>query len=353
MKIAWIVSGPFGSSSSYYQQTHLFADHLNKLGYESRIIHFTSPEKDAEGVLNAIKDYHPEVLITFGDHRFINLSTLTGLPVISWTINGTGVVPLKSSVPNTTFACVSKFAHNLYQKAGIEPLAYFPHGFDPNIFNTKERKSARNRLGWNHTTPTVLMLSTNYVPSPHESPNTKLDRKNWAGGLKAFKKLLIKRPDTKLFIHSNAYGAVDLSLWIEKLNIKDSVMLSDQKYYTDGNWNRPHTYVADLYKASNALLFPSLSEGFGIPSIEAQACGTPVVTTKAGPMTELALTGTAVESTNHPAFPAWRTPKISALAEALDKWLDYDKPQKASRLVRSLSVNQVIENHFLNLLSNI
>jgi glycosyltransferase involved in cell wall biosynthesis len=42
-----------------------------------------------------------------------------------------------------------------------------------------------------------------------------------------------------------------------------------------------------LYSAAEALLFPSLEEGFGWPIVEAQACGCPVITTHKAPMTEV------------------------------------------------------------------
>lgn len=42
-----------------------------------------------------------------------------------------------------------------------------------------------------------------------------------------------------------------------------------------------------LYSRAEALLFPSLAEGFGWPIAEAQACGCPVVTTGRAPMTEV------------------------------------------------------------------
>lgn len=52
-------------------------------------------------------------------------------------------------------------------------------------------------------------------------------------------------------------------------------------------------YVRDddlpfVYGASKLFLFPSLSEGFGMPVIEAMACGTPVITSKISCMPEIA-----------------------------------------------------------------
>lgn len=43
-----------------------------------------------------------------------------------------------------------------------------------------------------------------------------------------------------------------------------------------------------LYKGAIALLFPSLYEGFGLPVIEAMACGTPVLTSNSTSLSEVA-----------------------------------------------------------------
>jgi glycosyltransferase involved in cell wall biosynthesis len=50
----------------------------------------------------------------------------------------------------------------------------------------------------------------------------------------------------------------------------------------------PDESLAGVYRSSDVLLFASLAEGFGMPIIEAQACGIPVVTSDLEPMRSVA-----------------------------------------------------------------
>ena len=50
----------------------------------------------------------------------------------------------------------------------------------------------------------------------------------------------------------------------------------------------PEERLPSLYRGAQALVFPSLYEGFGIPILEAMACGTPVVTSNITAMPEIA-----------------------------------------------------------------
>ena len=49
----------------------------------------------------------------------------------------------------------------------------------------------------------------------------------------------------------------------------------------------PDVELRHLYSAAVALLLPSACEGFGLPAVEAAACGTPVVATTASPLPQL------------------------------------------------------------------
>lgn len=50
----------------------------------------------------------------------------------------------------------------------------------------------------------------------------------------------------------------------------------------------PETELPSVYTGATALVFPSLYEGFGLPVIEAMACGTPVVTSNTTSLPEAA-----------------------------------------------------------------
>jgi glycosyltransferase involved in cell wall biosynthesis len=49
----------------------------------------------------------------------------------------------------------------------------------------------------------------------------------------------------------------------------------------------PEKYLPGLYADATMFVLPSLDEGFGLPALEAMACGTPVVTSNAGALPEV------------------------------------------------------------------
>ncbi|MFL5787222.1 MAG: glycosyltransferase family 4 protein [Flavisolibacter sp.] len=62
-----------------------------------------------------------------------------------------------------------------------------------------------------------------------------------------------------------------------------------------------HASLVALYNACEAFIFPSFSEGFGWPVIEAQACGAPVIASKIEPMPEIGGTAAIYADPNNPS----------------------------------------------------
>ncbi len=74
---------------------------------------------------------------------------------------------------------------------------------------------------------------------------------------------------TKLIIAGGRWDNDRVNKEIEKLGIKDKVILTGFVEEED---------AVQLYNGASAFVFPSLAEGFGMPNIEAMACGCPVIT---------------------------------------------------------------------------
>jgi glycosyltransferase involved in cell wall biosynthesis len=92
---------------------------------------------------------------------------------------------------------------------------------------------------------------------------------------------------------------------IEKLGLTDKVIMPGYV---------PADELPLWYNAASVLAYPSLYEGFGLPVVEAMACGTPVVTSSVSSMPEAA-GGDAGAALLVPPY------ETEALAEALSRVL--------------------------------
>ena len=91
----------------------------------------------------------------------------------------------------------------------------------------------------------------------------------------AFARFLKDRPDSLLALHTGVHqdGGQDLECVAENLGITDRVKVVDQYRYTAGLISQQD--LAGWYGTIDVLCGASYGEGFGLPIIEAQACGTP------------------------------------------------------------------------------
>ena len=110
------------------------------------------------------------------------------------------------------------------------------------------------------------------------------ERKNTLRIVEAFRQVLTVQRDAQLVIAGGA-SLLDHAAYrkqVEALLASDPVL--DRAVRCLGPV--PDNEMPSLYRLANALVFPSVKEGFGLVVLEAMASGTPVVTSRIAPFTE-------------------------------------------------------------------
>jgi glycosyltransferase involved in cell wall biosynthesis len=166
--------------------------------------------------------------------------------------------------------CVSQPTAELLE-ANVQvsvPVHVIPHGIDHDRFtpvNQLDEAATRKSL-FGIETPYLLFLG---ALEP---------RKNLPSLVDAYEKLLLDDAslrDHVLVVAGKAWPGIRESLRIPSigaLKFLDFV---------------PEEHVASLYRGASVVAYPSREEGFGLPVLEALACGTPVVTTAGSVMDDL------------------------------------------------------------------
>jgi len=188
-------------------------------------------------------------------------ASFTGKILQHWILRNLGRARAIACVSHATAADVGRLV-----RGKIAPkISVIENGlnYDYRPLSEEIAEARLKHLQLNH--PFVLHVGSN------------LARKNRAGVLRIFAKTR-KDWNAQLVF---AGDAVSDSMWklARELEIADRVIetISPDSELLEALYNRAH-----------ALLYPSRFEGFGWPIIEAQACGCPVVTSAAAPMSEIA-----------------------------------------------------------------
>lgn len=116
-------------------------------------------------------------------------------------------------------------------------------------------------------------------------------RKNIRNSIKAFAQLRRMRADVQLVVTGVDYCGVGPDQAFSGLDL-EGVHFAGYVHDQD---------MPAIYTLAEALVFPSLYEGFGLPPLEAMACGTPVVTSNATSIPEISGDAAVLVDPNSPA----------------------------------------------------
>ena len=245
--------------------------------------------------ITALNGKQPDVLITLYDVWILRSKKYEDMNVASWTPIDHNPIPplvlnwLKQS--NVTPIAMSKWGHEQMIKAGLDNAEYVPHAVEPVFKPTYEieGKPTREYMG---ITEDQFLVGMNFA----NKASGAIHRKAIAEAFLAFGIFSKENPNAVLYLHTDMFGAFGgwkLPDLLTSCGIpQDKVIFCDQLRYRYGYSQEE---LAAFYTAMDVYLGISYGEGFGVGTIEAQACGTPVIVSNVCASPELVGDGWVVD----------------------------------------------------------
>lgn len=335
MRILIHSNGP-NAATGYGAQTKLLAPRLKGLGHEVAISAFYGAEGSPqswqgmtilpryqqgygmETIAEHAKRFGADIVLTLIDAWVMDPAQLGPRWVPYFPVDHDPIPPpvLRQVRESWQPIVFSRHAERLAISAGISPL-YVPHCVDTAVFTPQPRADARAALGLPADGFLVACVMANKgLPS----------RKAWPEQLEAFAGFRRRHPDAHLYLHTlldQSMGGVNIPECLDAFAIPgECVTVADQ--YLTKIGGIPDEVLARVYSAADVLLNCTMGEGFGVPVLEAQACGCPVITGDWTAMSELTWAGWAVP---REGATRWWTPQaayqylphVGAIEAALEK----------------------------------
>lgn len=391
LRILWLSDKIYGGYSAYSKVTYESCTRLAKLGH--KVAHIPMSRANLMGkhvhdgvfvyrsgndpwgedvALNHYVDWRADMLITLKEPWAFNTIQNYAINFVPYAIIDHS--PVSASITSrlhTAFKVLvpSRFAQRELKTAGIDNTVYMPHGVRTDLYRPLEGHKEDCKKQWflDPDDFTVLMVTMNRI------------RKMNPRAFRGYKRFLELNPDVKS--HLLFWGdmqprpggeategpiglgvsdvGVNLLPEVMSLGLGEPIRWPDRSLIAEGvpEWSGDD-YVGGwdmvkLYNAADVLLFCTGGEGFGLPLIEAQACGVPVVTTDyaAGPEQVgegLTVKADDYEIINTPGVRRALT-SIDGMAEALTKIMNANRDKmarRARRFAERYSWENVIDRYY-------
>ncbi len=197
-------------------------------------------------------------------------------------------------------AVPTNYGRAVLESAAHKPVSVIPYGVDEKF--KRVSKERRQELREERDCADKIRFIT-------VAQNTW--RKNLPALIQAVKLISHRDPHRKMqfYIHTNIDGIdsqeaslYDLRTIVTKLGVDDWFVFPEEDASL---FNAPNDdYLVDEYNASDFFVTPSICEGYGLPFLEAMACGLPIIANGASVMPEL-IGRTQSELNYGPAERGW------------------------------------------------
>ena len=302
---------------------------------------FSGDDRWGNRGLRAYVDWiQPDVVISWLDCQGMYAYGWDPIPTIMWAPIDTEPIP-KSEVMILRRAerllVPSIWGKEILKQHGLAST-YVPCGLDTQLYDIDDEARLRWRTAIQPQIPDETFL-IGMVGLNCGSP----DRKGYGYAFDIIKAFTEAHPNESIcaYLHTNPTGedgAINLYELRDQLKLEDRIYLQRPGLPFGA---RPE-YMRDLYNAFDVFLHTSLTEGFGLPVIEAQACGVPVVVNACTSVSELVLNGGKAK----PASSVWVStatriypPSISRMTARLEaeyqRWLT-ETPEERLRRRREI-----------------
>lgn len=327
--------------SGYGKQTRLLIPRMIKDGHEVIVsaisglhggeIEWVDSDLEHDGVLTPIRvlpagqynfgvdtlpayieDERPDLVLTVMDSRMLGpvAQNLRTAPLACWV--PADCAPLSKSEEAFLRASaavpigMTRWGEKQLREAGLPDVTYIPHAVDTAVFTrdhddpSEPKRAERRALGIDEDAFVIGMVAA----------NSDAIRKGFTEQFAAFQDFHSVNSKAHLVVHTIARSQQGLPLEEIAMDfgIADHVSFSHPLPQVTGRL--PDSHMARLYRSFDVLSNCSFAEGFGVPMIEAMACGVPVITTNdEGAMLEVGKPGFHVDGQPfwNPVHKGWWT----------------------------------------------
>jgi len=349
MRIFWVSNAPF-AKTGYGVQSALFIPRLISMGHQMACLCFYGLEG---GVLNwngvtcypkrlhpygmdtlagHVRNFNSNVIISLMDSWVFDPQQTQGCPWVPYyPVDHENMPPKVRDVIGQAFARIAMSKHGVKQTnlSGLDCF-YLPHAIDTKIYKPYDKMQVREELKLPKDAFIIGTVAMNKgLPA----------RKNFAQLMEAFAAFKRRHTDAIYYMHTEIMGIDNASFNIpEQCNLlglefgRDVILPDDYQKYI----GFPDDWMAKMYSALDVHLLVSMGEGFGIPIIEAQACGTPVIVGDWTSMGELCFSGRKIDKKDalkyYTALAAYQyIPHPRAIDLALEAEFKKPSPRERAR----------------------